>query len=52
MDLKFEEISLLGEKLSLIKTLNHCQKELRKVNKKLEAKKKKEMFKILKGKKK
>lgn len=52
MDLKFEEISLLGEKSSLMKTLNHCQEELNKVNHKLEKIKKRKVFKILKGKKK
>ena len=50
--LGLDEIALYGEKTQLLKMLNHCHDELRKVNKKLEAKKKKQMFKILKGKKK
>tara|TARA_A100001011_G_scaffold392817_1_gene481245 strand:+ start:2443 stop:2598 length:156 start_codon:yes stop_codon:yes gene_type:complete len=50
--LDLDEISLLGEKMRLLKMLNHCQDELNKINKKLDAKKKKQMFKILKGKKK
>ena len=50
--LDLAEISLLGVKTQLLKVLNHCHNELSKVNKKLEAKKKKRMFKILKGKKK
>tara|TARA_Y100000592_G_scaffold101008_1_gene184507 strand:- start:5368 stop:5523 length:156 start_codon:yes stop_codon:yes gene_type:complete len=50
--LDLDEISLLGQKTQLLKILNHCQDELIKVNKKLEAKRKKQMFKILKGKKK
>ena len=37
---------------SLMKTLNHCQEELNKVNHKLEKIKKRKVFKILKGKKK
>jgi exonuclease VII small subunit len=46
------ELSLLGEKLSLMKILNHCQEQLNKVNHKLEKIKKRQVFKILKGKKK
>ncbi len=50
--LDLDQIALYGEKTQLLKMLNFCHEELRKVNKKLETKKKREMFKILKGKKK
>jgi len=44
-----EIMSLLGEKLALMKTITHINKEMALIDKKLENIRKKEMFSVLKG---
>ena len=44
-----DEMALMGEKYALLKTQAHLNKEIGKINNKLETINKKKMFKVLKG---